>query len=129
MQHPFLDYLAERDLVTEGLARQLEERIRLAREPIGMIALGHGLLTTAQIDTILDRQKHCSIRFGEIAVQLGFLTGEQVETLVRIQGLRSAVAFAETLALGGVLRYEDAVRYLGTFFARDDEMVELMSGK
>src|SRR5512133_2110359 len=108
MQHPFVEYLATRDLVTEVEVRQLEGTIRLAREPIGMIAVSHGLLSASQIDKILDKQRHSKDRFGEIAVELGFLTPEQVQTLVKIQELRTACAITEALALGGMLRYEDA---------------------
>jgi hypothetical protein len=128
MHHPFVQYLIGRSLISEADARQLGETVRLAREPIGMIAVEHGLLSAPQIDTILDRQRRSKERFGEIAVGLGFLTAEQVGTLVKIQEFRTAGAITEALALGGLMRHEDAVRHLGAFFVKDEEVTEMMMG-
>ncbi len=125
--HSFLSYLVDRDLVLASAAEQLGARLHLAREPIGMIAVHHGILSTLQIDTILDTQRTCADRFGEIAVRLGFLSEEQVGTLIKIQEFRTAGAITELLALAGLLRYEDAVRHLGAYLTADDEVAAMMS--
>jgi hypothetical protein len=129
MQHPFVQFLIDRDLVSPAAAQQLLGRGCLVREPIGMIALSHGLLQATQIDAILDWQRNCSERFGEIAVSLGFLTAAQVDLLVKIQEFRAACAITEALALSDVLGYEDSVRYLGAFLAGDAEVVAMMATK
>jgi hypothetical protein len=118
----------DRDLVPSNASKHLSGMQSPVREPIGMIALGHGLLQPEQIDVILDRQQHCSERFGEIAIELGFLKPKQVETLVKIQEFRAAVAICEALALANVLRYEEAFRYLGVWLAGDDEVMAMISG-
>lgn len=38
-----------------------------------------GLLTPEQVDAIIDRQNEYNIRFGEAAIQLGYLTHQQVQ--------------------------------------------------
>ena len=129
MQHPFVEFLIEQDLVCASVAKQLTEGKRFIREPIGMIAAGHGLLHPNQIDEILDLQRGCTDRFGEIAVRLGLLTPEEVITLLRIQEFRTAAHIAEALSLAGALSWEDAVKYLGTSLMRDHEVIEMMSNE
>jgi hypothetical protein len=129
MQNSFVEFLIDRDLVSSGIAKQLTEGKRFVCEPIGMIAVSHGLLHPNQVDVVLDRQRGCKDRFGDIAVEMGFLTREQVERLVRIQELRAAAEIGEALALAGVLSCEDMARHLGAFLLRDHEVFEVMAGK
>jgi len=56
MKHPFVQYLINQSLIPGAVARRLTENSRGVREPIGMIAVDHGLLNAEQIDTVLDRQ-------------------------------------------------------------------------
>ena len=127
MQHPFVEFLSELDLVPASVTKRLSEKKRFVREPIGMIAAGHGLIHPNEIDIILDRQRECKDRFGEIAIKLGFLTPEEVQTLLKIQEFRTPSYIAEALALAGILSWEDAVRYLGTFLMRDREVIAMIS--
>ncbi|MBP7935892.1 MAG: hypothetical protein KA354_14700 [Phycisphaerae bacterium] len=130
MAHPFVEFLTERDLIPASAAALLCKSRSFVRQPIGMIAVSHGLLRPDQIDLVLDRQRsHKDHLFGEIAVELGFLTRQQTEMLVRIQELRLAADITETLALAGVCTYEDGVRYLGAFLVRDCEVAAMMLGQ
>lgn len=127
MAHPFIEFLIERDLVPPSAAAMLCESKSFVRQPIGMIAASHGLLRPSQIDQVLDRQRsHKDQLFGEIAVELGFLSRQQTEILVRIQELRLAADVTETLALSGVCSFDDAIRYLGAFLVRDGEVAAMM---
>lgn len=128
MEHPFVKFLTDRDLIPPSASRHLAGARSLVREPIGMIAVGHGLLDVAAIDQILDRQQKSSDRFGEIAVEMGYLKPEQVHTLVKIQEFRTAGAICEALVLAGVLEYADAFRYLGAWLAGDEEVCAMMRG-
>ncbi len=116
----FVEFLSERDAISATIARRLAGR-HYVREPIGMIAVGHGLLNPAQVDLVLDRQRECRDRFGEIAVQLRLLTGEQVDVLVKIQEFRTSCEIAEVLALSHAMTIEDAARHVGAFLTRDRE--------
>lgn len=128
MQHPFIEFLIERDLIPASVGKKLMEQRNFIREPIGMIAVGHGLLRPNEIDIILDHQRdRKDLRFGEIAVELGFLTEQQVEVLVKVQEFRTSADISEALTLGCILSCEDAARYLGAFLVRDREMAEMMS--
>ncbi len=57
--------------------------IRIRVQPIGEIAVQNGLLTTDQVVLICNEQKSSQIVFGELAKKLGFLTGEQLEFLIK----------------------------------------------
>jgi hypothetical protein len=127
MQHPFIEFLIERDFVSAEVARTLYEDKRHVREPIGTIAVSHGLLQTGQIDTILDHQVDSDKRFGQIAVELGFLTQQQVETLVKIQQSRVPTDIAEVLALAGVMSCEDAFRHVATYTLEDQEVEAIIN--
>jgi len=128
MQHPFIEFLIERDLIPASVGKRLMDQRSYIREPIGMIAVGHGILRPNEIDIILDRQRERKeLRFGEVAIELGFLTEQQVEILVKVQAFRTSADISEALALAGVLSCEDAARYLGTFLVCDREMAEMMS--
>lgn len=122
----FAQYLIDRGLIPASVGRKLAER-NYIREPIGMIAVGHGILTPMQIDMILDRQRECRDKFGEIAVAMGVLTQEQVDVLIKIQEFRTSSEISEALALAQVLSIEDAAKYLGSFLLRDRELVSMVS--
>lgn len=128
MQHPFVTFLIDRDLVPPDASKLLSSMRSLVREPIGMIAVGHGLLQADEIDLILDRQRDSTDRFGEIAVEMGFLKPQQVLTLIKIQEYRTAGAICEALALAGILECENAFQYLGMWLAGDDEVTAMMRG-
>lgn len=127
MHNPFVRFLIERDLISPAVAKQLSEKHRFVREPIGMIAAGHGLLHPNQIDEILDQQRQTNKLFGELAVEMGFLDRKQVQTLLKIQELRSATEVAEGLALAGLFSIEDMAGYLGAFLLRDREVLEMLT--
>lgn len=127
MQHPFIEFLLERNLISANVARRLIEEKRYVREPIGTIAVSHGLLRPDQIDVILDHQDDSNKRFGEIAAELGFLTQQQVETLIKIQQARVPTDIAEVLALAGVMSCEDAVRHVAAYFLRDQEVEAIVN--
>jgi hypothetical protein len=110
--HSFVQFLTEQGALPQYLSHHLGQR-RFVREPIGMIAVGHGVLTPDQIDAVLTRQRSSGERFGSIAVELGFLTQQQVDVLLQIQEFRSSAEIVEDLALAGVLPLQDGVRQLG----------------
>jgi len=129
MQNPFVQFLIDRNLVPENIANRLFNDRQCPREPIGMIAVSHGLLQPNEIDIVLDRQKECGKLFGDTAVELGFLTPKDVETLVKVQEFRVMEEITEALALAGVLSFEDATWNLAYYLIGDREVMEMMSNE
>lgn len=128
MVHPFIEYLVEKQAVPPDRLPRRTGKPGYVREPIGMIAVEHGLLQTTLIEVILDRQRTCNSRFGDIAIELGALTRHQVETLLKTQEFRTSARIAESLALAGILSHEQAVHQLGSFLVRDREVEAMISG-
>jgi len=120
MNTAFARFLVQRGEITgEAADRFITWVSRSARVPIGMIAVGHGLISGAQIDDILDRQSESGMRFGEAAVDMGLLTDDQVETLLDIQAFRQCAEQAEVSALLGLLPFQEVARALGDFLQKE----------
>ena len=119
MRKAFLEFLAAEGIITDDVADNLQSLLRGVPEPIGSIAFSYGMITTNDIDVILDEQRKDYRPFGEIAMDMGMLRREQVETLLRIQQVRGATDTAEALALSGVCSVEETLKHLSRFLTSD----------
>ncbi|MDB4621591.1 hypothetical protein OAG82_01915 [Rubripirellula sp.] len=63
--------------------QELPLSIRLRVQPLGEIAVQNGLLTTEQVVRVCDEQKNCKMLFGELAKKMGFLTAKNLEFLIK----------------------------------------------
>lgn len=84
----FGEYLVEQNIIRpEDLARALELQ-KTDRVPLGQLALQKGLIDNKQLFRILSRQRKSEERnktFGKLAVEMEYLSQEQVETLLERQ--------------------------------------------
>ena len=126
MKVPFVRFLLSRGEISEEMADQIGRWPLRHREPIGMIAVDHGLIIGQQIDEILDRQRESKLKFGELAVEMGFLTPDKVRTLLHIQHSRMLTGTVEALALAGVVPLMTGVHLLSDFVTEQpgDSFVE-----
>ncbi len=72
--------IVEENAVLDALNFQRKEGI-----PVGKIALKEKMLTWKQIYQVLNAQFDTTKRFGEVAIELGFLVEEEVNRLLEIQ--------------------------------------------
>jgi hypothetical protein len=93
------------------------------QEPIGLIAVDHGLIKGRQIDEVLDCQRNTNKKFGEIGVELGLLTEQKVGSLLQIQKYRVLTSITEALALAGQLSLDAGVRLLSDFVREHPEEI------
>jgi hypothetical protein len=93
---------------------------RRARVPLGKLALELKLLNVRHIWNILKAQANLAepLRFGEVAVSLGFLDEAQIRTLLQLQAKRVPGA-AEFIVKCGFLTRSDADRYYAAFRAKN----------
>ncbi len=115
MKLPFVQFLISSGEIPEGAANRISQRAVHNKEPIGMIAVDHGLIVGHQIDEILDRQRHSKLKFGELAIDMGLFTQEKVQTLLQIQQFRTLARVMEALALANVLSLPAGVLLLLEF--------------
>jgi len=117
MRKAFLEFLVSEGVLAPQRMSELQNLHKGASEPIGLIAFSFGLIGGGEIDLLLDHQRRDYRSFGQIAMEMGLLTRQQVQTLLMIQQMRGAVETAEALALAGVGSIEGLMASLGRFFA------------
>ena len=115
MQIPFVQFLLSRGEINGNTAERIDRWAQRNREPIGMIAVDHGLIIGRQIDEVLERQENSSRKFGELAVQLRFMTAEKVERLLPIQQFRVLSAIVEALSLCGAIPLHEGIQLVAEF--------------
>jgi hypothetical protein len=116
---PFFDYLLKIGVITEDAHERLAGFSRWAREPIGMIAVQHGLIRNNEIDRVLDAQRKSKLRFGDLAVEMNLLSRRQVDRLLEVQNFRIMTDLFEALVLAGTLEHHEALRHLADFIHRE----------
>ena len=81
----FNHYLLESGLVTrEQLLEALSHKAD-TRVKLGVLAINAGFMSAEQVETIHRRQEKVDKRIGDIAVELGFLTTKQINELLSAQ--------------------------------------------
>jgi len=115
MEMPFLNFLQSTGRLSADEVERISRWAASNREPIGMIAVAHGLITGEQIDEVLDHQRRSGSKFGQIGVELGLLTEKQVQTLLEIQHHRTVMAVLEAMALSESLPLIEGLRAQSEF--------------
>ena len=82
----FTKYLAENDKITDSQISELNDYQKKNRVKLGLIAVAEKMITEKQADEINRKQALEDKRFGDIAVELGYLSGEQIGKLLDLQG-------------------------------------------
>ncbi len=104
-------------IMSRALLETPAERLR-----VGSLAQLLGFLTTAQIDEIRRRQHATGDRFGRCAISLGYLTEDQLATLLAIQA-EPPNLLARTLTIMGLVDKARAdallMRYRATLSASE----------
>lgn len=110
----FANYLLEKGKLSEKnlsdiFAIQDEKRVRL-----GVIAVSEKLMTIDQVEEINQLQAVNDKRFGDIAVENGYLTEEHVKRLLFLQG-NSFLAFVQSMIDLSCMNMEDVNQALEAF--------------
>jgi hypothetical protein len=122
MTRDFTEFLGAERVITPQQIEHIRGLVSKVREPIGSIAFSYGLLSGEDVDLILSEQRRAHRQFGEIAMAMGMLTHAQVDSLVRVQHVRSALEVAETLVLAGVAEPGLVFGALGRFLSQNTEI-------
>lgn len=80
------NYLADNGVITEEIKQVILKEHASARVKLGTIAIAEKMLTEKQTEEINHLQVQMDMRFGDIAVDKGYLTPEQVGLLLEKQG-------------------------------------------
>jgi hypothetical protein len=124
MKAAFADYLVSSGRVERDRLELIPRSEWLYREPIGRLAMLHGLLSGVDVEEILRHQHHGDQRFGEIAVRMGMLTWDQLGVLFRGQSMRACLELVEDLALAGILDFNAGIAAISEFVSSPEFAAE-----
>lgn len=111
----FVDHLARCGLISPTQTQQVMLWVAGRCDPVGLIAVEHGLLVGEQVEAILERQNGCDWRFGEVAVAAGYLTKPDLDRILEVQKHRRWSSVAEAVILAGILPSERVYRAFAEF--------------
>lgn len=98
----FGNYLLSQQLVSPEHLSDALQAIRSSRPQLGMLAVGAGLMTAAQVEKAHSEQQRVDKRIGDVMVDMGYLTKEQVDKLLMSQ-LPSHLALGQALVDSGYM--------------------------
>ena len=117
----FGDYLVRQNIIREkDLTRTLEMQ-KIDRIPLGQLALQEGLIENKTLFRILSRQRKEEGRnqtFGQLAIQLGYLTDEQISELLKMQ-IQTNRLLGELLVSQGFVSQVEMIKALKKFRAEN----------
>ncbi|MDF2941720.1 MAG: hypothetical protein K0S01_578 [Herbinix sp.] len=107
----FGNYLVEKNKISQsqfedGMMLQQKTRVKL-----GLTAVTEKLLTKKQAEEINDIQKKMDRRFGDIAIEKGYLLNEEVTYLLNMQG-NPYLQFVQAFTENNILTIQEIENYL-----------------
>lgn len=126
----FGDYLLEKNKISHS---QLEDIMQqhTSHAKLGVIAVAEKLLSKKQAEELNELQKHKDCRFGDIAIEKGYLLAEEVNYLLNLQG-NPYHKFIQALIDKDIMTIDEVETYLENFKMdynfSDLEMDALKSG-
>ncbi len=85
LRDAYLKFLIEWEVLDEVKALDVLDQQQKETPPIGRLALKEGILDMKQIFSVLGAQVDSDLKFGEIAISLGFMTLPELEQLLTLQ--------------------------------------------
>lgn len=107
-------YLMDSGRITQQQFRAALDKMDAVRVKLGLIAVSEGFMTFAQAEEVNRLQAICDKRFGDIAVEKGYLTDEQVGKLLKRQG-DAYLAFIQALEDDKLITIGEAANVLEEF--------------
>lgn len=110
----FGNYLMEKNKISQSQFIKIMQEQEKTRVKLGLIAVSEKLLTAKQAEEINQIQKTMDQRFGDIAVDKGYLLAEEVTYLVNMQG-NPYLQFVQVCMENNILTIQEIEANLETF--------------
>jgi len=120
--HYFAHYLLNKGILSSEQMQEVLEYERSVRVKLGVLAINAGFMTAAQAEEVHALQRSQDKPFGAIAVGKGYLTGTQLDDLLAAQGRRH-FAFIQAIADKGYLTLTELERIVADY-RRDNNISE-----
>ena len=108
------NYLVDSGKITKEQLREVLDGAGKVRVKLGLIAVAEGYMTAAEAEEVNRLQAVMDKRFGDIAVENGYLTDEQVGIILKKQGDEYMV-FLQTLVDMSIMDMAEAEQILPEF--------------
>lgn len=107
----FAAYLCDRHVITYEQFAEAVQLQQSRKPPLGLVAIRTGQLTIREVVAVLAKQMtHPAMQFGEIAVDLGFITEQELGGLL-LRQVQSTPSMSDILVEIGALTPEEVDRY------------------
>ncbi len=127
----FGDYLLEKKKISQSQLEDVMKKQHTSRAKLGLIAVAEKLLTPKQAEELNELQKLKDSRFGDLAIEKGYLLEEEVSYLLNLQG-NSYLRFVQTLTENEIMTMDQIEssldEYKNEFGFSDTEMDAIKSG-
>lgn len=110
----FGNYLLNNGLITKDQFSSCMEYMRANRVKLGLVAESEGLITRAQADELNRLQMQTDKRFGDLAVEKGYLTDTDISHLLQLQGSPYLI-FVQALEENNILSRDKCLKLVSQF--------------
>jgi CheY-specific phosphatase CheX len=110
----FGNYLVEKNKISQSQFEDVMLQQQKTRVKLGLIAVAEKLLTTKQAEEINEIQRKMDRRFGDIAIEKGYLLAEEVTYLLNMQG-NPYLQFVQVCSENHILTIQEIENYLEEF--------------
>ncbi len=110
----FGNYLLNKGKITKDQFTSCMEYMRANRVKLGLIAESEGLLSRAQADELNRLQMQSDKRFGDLAIEKGYLTDADITHLLQLQG-NPYLIFVQALEENNLLSRDEIAEAVGAF--------------
>lgn len=118
----FGNYLVENNIISRSQFDDLMKKQQSSHAKLGLIAVAEKLLTAKQAEEINELQKKMDRRFGDIAIEKGYLLSEEVTYLLNLQG-NAYLKFVQALTDSNILSLEETEKYTSQY-KKDNKLSE-----
>ncbi|MCQ2082042.1 MAG: chemotaxis protein CheX [Lachnospiraceae bacterium] len=113
------NYLVNKGLISVEQYSALFDELSKVRAKLGLIAVHEGLMTEYQADTVNMLQATMDMKFGDLAVEKGFLTPDQVQEMLKKQG-DPYLSLAQALENMGIMKLTDLDHLMKRYQAENE---------
>ncbi|MGN1147602.1 MAG: hypothetical protein ACI4TB_04215 [Lachnospiraceae bacterium] len=108
------NYLVEKEKITKAQLEKVIAKLDEVRVKMGLLAVSEGMMTVEQAEEVNRFQATMDKRFGDIAVEKGYLSEEQISNLLKKQG-NTYLAFAQALVNEELLQMRELEEVMDGF--------------
>lgn len=108
------NYLVETGKIKQEDLKKVIDRLDETRVKMGLLAVSEGMMTVEQAESVNKLQATLDKRFGDIAVEKGYLTDIQISNLLKKQG-NTYLAFAQALVNENLLQMRELEEVMDGF--------------